>query len=106
MPKRKEQKVPTKCPKCGTVVSSPVKTWQLIAPIPDSAGRVTITIMGIFECPNCGYKWRGVVSKMKVGSSGIEIEGTKKNTFTIEEKEERPGSIIEIDLNELSEEEE
>ncbi|MDK6028416.1 chromatin protein Cren7 [Ignisphaera sp. 4213-co] len=105
MARKESRKTLNKCPKCGTIVDSPTKTWQLIAPIPDSAGRVTITIMGVFECPNCGYKWRGVVSKMKVGGGDVEIEGVKK-TITLEERPERSEKVIELDLSELSIEEE
>uniref|UniRef100_A0A7J2TZR5 Chromatin protein Cren7 n=1 Tax=Ignisphaera aggregans TaxID=334771 RepID=A0A7J2TZR5_9CREN len=106
MPRKDMQKASNKCPKCGTVVTSPIKTWQLVAPLPDAAGRVTVTIMGMFECPNCGFKWRGVVSKMKVGGENIEIEGAKKS-FTIDEKKSsRAENVIEIDLSKLAEEEE
>ncbi len=87
------------CPSCGTEVAEPVKTWQLVAPIPDRKGRITVTIMGVFECPNCGYKWRGVVSKIKVGSSSVEVEGRE-----IGEEEKRPPKIIELDLSDLEEE--
>lgn len=106
MPKKESQKTSNRCPRCGTVVSSPTKTWQLIAPIPDSAGRVTITIMGIYECPNCGYKWRAVISKMKVGSENVEIEGAKKTITLASSKSERSENVIELDLDEISKEEE
>lgn len=107
MPRKDVQKAPNKCPKCGTIVSSPTKTWQLVAPLPDAAGRVTVTIMGVFECSNCGFKWRGVISKMKVGGEDIEIEGARKKSFTISGKgSPRAENVIEIDVSELSEEEE
>ncbi|MCC6012813.1 MAG: chromatin protein Cren7 [Candidatus Verstraetearchaeota archaeon] len=41
-----------KCPKCGTEVASPTKTWTL-AP----KGRKAVTI-GLFKCPNCGAYFR------------------------------------------------
>mgnify|MGYP000194439455 FL=1 len=41
-----------KCPKCGTEVEKPIKTWQL-AP----KGRKPVTI-GLFKCPNCGTFFR------------------------------------------------
>lgn len=107
MPKKDIQKTSNKCPKCGTTVTSPTKTWQLVAPLPDAAGRVTVTIMGMFECPNCGFKWRRVVSKMKVGGEDIEIEGARRKSFTISRKEaSRTENVIELDISELSEEEE
>jgi len=97
------------CPKCSTVVTGPVKTWQLVAPIPDSRGRITITVMGIFECPNCGYKWRAVVSKIKVGSEGVEMEGRKGRGVKLEVSEEtkhREGAVIELSLDDIMSESE
>jgi uncharacterized Zn finger protein (UPF0148 family) len=80
-----------------------VKTWQLVSPFPDSKGRVTITIMGSFVCPNCGYRWRAVISKIKVGGDEVEVEaGQKKAAISSSEKqqEKREGEIIEIDIDE------
>jgi len=37
-----------KCPKCGTEVPQPTKTWTL-AP----KGRKPVTV-GLFKCPSCG----------------------------------------------------
>jgi C4-type Zn-finger protein len=90
-----------KCPKCGSDVQ-PEKTWQLISPLPDSEGRITITIMGSFYCVNCGFRWRGVVSKVKAGDGGVEVEGSSsKKALKDKEKKERPGQIIEVDLSDL-----
>jgi predicted RNA-binding Zn-ribbon protein involved in translation (DUF1610 family) len=61
------------CPECGTLVKEPYKTWELVAPFPDKKMRITVTIFGMFECPSCGKKFRGVVSKAKLGSEGIEL---------------------------------
>lgn len=107
MPKKSRQQNPNVCPRCGSIVPSPKRTWQLVAPIPDSSGRITITVMGIYECPSCSYKWRAVVSKMKVGSDSIEIEGAKGKELKLagEEKESRRSTIIEIDLKDIIEEE-
>lgn len=95
-----------KCPKCGTEVK-PLKTWQFVAPLPDADGRITITLMGSFRCPNCGYSWRGKISTIKVGPEGeVEVgKGKKRRRRKKEKKEEKPqGKIIEIDLSELDEE--
>lgn len=89
---------PFLCPSCGARVSEPAKTWTLVSPLPDKYGRVTVTVMGSFECPNCGYKWRAVVKKLKVGGE----ESQARETRVKEEK--RQGEIIEIDLDELDEE--
>ena len=107
MPKRKKKKDPFVCPNCGTRVNEPKKTWQLVSPMPDSKGRITITVMGSFECPNCGHKWRGVVSKIKVGGEGVEVEaGGKKKELKggKEAPEPREGEIIELDLEEIEKE--
>jgi len=64
---------PKKCPDCGTEVAEPYKTWELVAPLPDKKMRITITIMGMFQCPNCGRRFRGVVSKVKLGPEGAEV---------------------------------
>ncbi len=89
-----------RCPRCGAEAGDPVKTWQLVSPIPDKKGRITITIMGIYQCPKCGYKWRAVVSKIKVGGTGVEVGGKE-----IKEEEKRPPKIIELDLSDLDKEE-
>ena len=101
---RKKQQDPYVCPTCGTRVEKPEKTWQLISPLPDAYGRITITVMGSFVCPN-GHKWKAVISKIKAGSSGVEIEG-KKGTKKIEmeKKEEDRGEVIELDLSEIDKE--
>lgn len=105
MPKKQQEY--NICPKCGTRVT-PSRTWQLIAPIPDSQGRVTITIMGSYECPNCGYRWRGVVSKMKVGGGSVEIEGGRGKSLKLQEVEgvHREGEVIELTLDDIMAEEE
>lgn len=95
-----------KCPKCNSEIK-PEKTWQLISPLPDSEGRITITIMGSFNCSNCGYRWRGVVSKIKTGGDDVEVEGSASKKVikgSKPEKERRVGQIIEVDLSDLEEE--
>jgi len=69
MPKRKENR----CPECGEIATEPYKTWQLVAPFPDKKMRITVTVFGMFNCPSCGKKFRGVVSKAKLGAEGIEV---------------------------------
>ncbi len=99
MPRKRD---PYVCPRCGTR-TEPVKTWQLVSPFPDSKGRITITIMGSFVCPNCGYKWRAVISKIKVGGESVEIEagrGAKASMKSEGKEEKRQGEIIEIDIDE------
>ena len=103
MPRKKQQDIHA-CPVCGNRVEKPVKTWQLISPLPDSKGRITITVMGFFECSKCGNRWRGVVSKVKAGGSTVEISG-KGGTKVVGEEEEKPSEpyTIEIDIDEEEE---
>ncbi len=97
-----------KCPSCGTDVQ-PERTWQLVAPLPDAEGRITITVMGSFRCPKCGYSWRGKVSTLKVGPEG-EVEVVKGKTRRKRRKKEKTeertgGTVIEVDLSDIYEEE-
>jgi len=95
-----------KCPRCGTEVQ-PTKTWQLVAPMPDAEGRITIIVMGSFKCPKCGYSWRQRISTVKVGPEGEVEIGNKKGRRKRRKRkeEEKPaGKVIEIDLSELYEE--
>jgi len=105
----RQQKKANVCPVCGTEVSSPDKTWNLVSPIPDDKGRITITVMGSFTCPNCGHKWKAVISKLKVGGGGVEIEsGGKKKSLAAEKEEEEKRKaeiIVDIDSEDSSEEE-
>ncbi|MBW9140304.1 MAG: chromatin protein Cren7 [Candidatus Aramenus sp.] len=104
----KKQKDSNVCPNCGTVVDKPAKTWNLVSPLPDAYGRITITVMGSYVCPNCGHRWRAVVSKIKAGGDSVEIEGKKGVKKFGEEKgkkEEDRGEIIELDISDLDEEE-
>jgi predicted RNA-binding Zn-ribbon protein involved in translation (DUF1610 family) len=98
-----------KCPKCGWE-TQPLRTWHLTSPLPDSEGRITITIMGSFKCPKCGYSWRGRVSVLRVGGEhDVEVGNSKKSPKKREESrrdEHRESKVIEIDVREaLSEEE-
>jgi predicted RNA-binding Zn-ribbon protein involved in translation (DUF1610 family) len=107
MPKKKSNEDIYICPSCGTKVKEPIKTWQLVSPLPDSYGRITITVMGSFICPSCGNKWKGVISKIKAGGSSIEIESKKgvKKIGSEETTEENKGEVIELDISDLDEEE-
>ncbi len=88
------------CPYCGTQVE-PIRTWQLTSPMPDARGRITVTVMGSFSCPECGHRWRGVISKIKIGGEDIEIEtGTTRKKLSGKEKEKRQGEVFEIDIDE------
>lgn len=54
-----------KCPKCGTNVGRPRKTWKM-AGRPDRSGKRTQLEIGLFDCPRCKKPFRVVLSKKKV----------------------------------------
>ncbi|BBD72725.1 hypothetical protein HS1genome_1114 [Sulfodiicoccus acidiphilus] len=98
MPKKRKEAQDV-CPACGNKVDKPTKTWQLVSPLPDAQGRITITVMGVYECDKCGNRWKGVVSKIKAGGSGVEVEGKKgKKRIETGEQEKDEGYVIELDL--------
>ncbi len=53
-----------KCPKCGTEVAKPKKTWKM-AGRPDKAGKRMQLEIGLYECPKCGNVFREVLSKQE-----------------------------------------
>ncbi len=75
---RKGRKKKVYCKKCGfgeTVADFgvPKKTWNLVSPMPDKNGNVTLTVMGSFTCPQCGKSLTTSVKKIK----GDEFGGGK-----------------------------
>jgi len=69
-----ESQMKTKvCPSCGKAVKEPYKTWELVAPFPDKKMRITLTVFGMFKCPSCGRSFKEVVSKLKMGTEGVEV---------------------------------
>ena len=89
------------CKKCGTIINPietpPLKTWQLVSPMPDKEGRVTLTIMGSFRCPECNASVRTSIKKIKGDEMG---SGTSKKELLIQAvkliKEPTPIEKIEI----------
>jgi len=57
------------------------------------SGTVTVTVMGVVECPKCGKRFRVVLAKKKLDSSG---KSPKERVIEIIKKEKR------ISLEELS----
>src|SRR3989304_719440 len=53
-----------KCPKCGTEVSKPKKTWKM-AGRPDKAGKRMQLEIALYECPKCHASFRAVLSMEK-----------------------------------------
>jgi len=48
------------CPKCGTEVTTPVKTWPIPSRKPLDEGEKP-RLAGIFECPDCKSRFRAAV---------------------------------------------
>jgi predicted RNA-binding Zn-ribbon protein involved in translation (DUF1610 family) len=63
--RQQEEKSMGKCPKCGTEVAKPKKTWKM-AGRPDKAGKRMQLEIGLYECPKCGNVFREVLSKQKI----------------------------------------
>jgi Hypothetical protein SSO0915 len=90
-----------KCPRCGSNDIEVVKSWQLVAPIPDAQGRITVTMMGVVRCGNCGYGWKTTISKIKVGGRSVEIEGGGSKKVLEDESEEREVKEIVLDMSDI-----
>ena len=56
------------CPKCGTDVSTPVKTWPIPSRGPIKEGGAP-KLTGIFECPECKARFRAAV-RAEAGPEG------------------------------------
>ncbi|MFQ6087147.1 MAG: chorismate-binding protein [Candidatus Bathyarchaeia archaeon] len=54
-----------KCPKCGTNVGSPRKSWKM-AGRPDRTGKRMQLTIGLFDCPRCKKPFRVVLDKRKI----------------------------------------
>ena len=50
----------TNCPKCGTDVPTPLKTWAIPSQKPHRNGEQP-KLTGIFECPSCKARFRAAV---------------------------------------------
>jgi uncharacterized protein YlxW (UPF0749 family) len=59
-----------KCPKCGSEVLNPIKSWPVLARKSVRTDGESRMIMGIFECINCKTRFRATVK------TGTKIEET------------------------------
>ena len=97
------------CPKCGTSVETPTKTWSLPRKATKSSGESRVSV-GMFECSNCKTRFRASLEKPTQEASiksmvekikGIEGEfvNTLKNLREKLQKleSERSGLLLEID---------
>lgn len=77
--KSKEKDVAISCKSCGQVINAkdnpPSSTWTLTSPLPDKEGRITLTVMGSFDCPRCGKNIKAAMKKIK---SDDELSGKSK----------------------------
>ena len=87
------------CKKCQTIVNPkenpPVKTWNIISPMPDKEGRVTVTIMGSFRCAKCGASIRTSIQKIK-GDEFSAGKSKKQELLEIIEAAEEPLDLAEL----------
>ncbi|UCH31182.1 MAG: hypothetical protein JSV05_06665 [Candidatus Bathyarchaeota archaeon] len=98
----------TSCPECGTEANAPYKTWSISRKSSKTAGITEITL-GMYECSECGNKFRaGVRNKGEISIKGVaerikDIEGEFLNTLkNLREKlktleTERSNLLMEID---------
>ena len=94
MPKKKDKStIVCKNKACGQTYSkigiTPVKTWNLVSPMPDKQGRMTITIMGTFTCPHCERRNISVVSKFKDVEEGEQKKSKQEKLIELLESGER-----------------
>lgn len=101
--KKRRKKI--SCKKCGCVINPvehpPNKTWQLISPMPDKEGRVTLTIMGSFRCPDCNASVRASLKKVKGDEMG---SGKSKKELLIQAVNlmKEPTHIEQIEISGIS----
>jgi len=97
------------CPKCGTMVENPTKTWSIRRKTARSGEESKMTV-GMFECPNCQTRFRASFEKPTETTSVKsmvkkikDIEGEFVNTLkNLREKlqkleSERSGLLLEIE---------
>jgi uncharacterized Zn finger protein (UPF0148 family) len=67
------------CPRCGTDVASPLKTWSMVGRPSKTGERFKLTL-GLFKCPRCERSFRAVLGKERITIKGLvrEIEGIEK----------------------------
>ena len=70
------------CPRCGTEVTTPIKTWTMVGRPSKTGERFTLTL-GLFTCPNCKKRFRKVVGKEK---DRVTLKGMVKEIKGIERR--------------------
>ncbi len=80
------------CPKCGSDVRTPVKTW----PIPSKEGSKEgerARLVGIFECPNCKARFRSAVE------TEVAVGGTASIKNMVERIKDIKGELMQTLMN-------
>ena len=72
----------TDCPRCGTKVYIPTKTWSMVGRPSRTGERFKLTL-GLYKCPNCKKGFREVLGKEK---ERITIEGMVTEIKVIERR--------------------
>ncbi len=97
--KTKEKDVAISCKSCGQVVNPkehpPSSTWTLTSPLPDKEGRITLTVMGSFDCPRCGKNIKAAMKKIK---SDDEVSGKSKKELLLEMLQSQKSDIAIEDI--------
>ncbi|HDQ05710.1 MAG TPA: hypothetical protein ENN36_03175 [Candidatus Bathyarchaeota archaeon] len=70
------------CPRCGTEVTTPTKTWSMVGRPSKTGERFKLTL-GLFTCPNCKKRFRKVLGKEK---EGVTLKGMVKEIKGIERR--------------------
>lgn len=66
------------CPKCGTEVITPVKTWSIPSRRAARRGEESKLVMGIFECPNCQARFRAAVTAETKADETVSVKNMVK----------------------------
>ena len=69
----------TECSECGVKVGGPFKTWS-VSRKTKSSGTIEV-VFGMFECPECGNRFRAGVKEKK---EGLSIKGVAEKIKGIE----------------------
>lgn len=70
------------CPRCGTEVTKPTKTWSMVGRPSKRGERFKLTL-GLFTCPRCEKSFRKVLGKEK---ERVTLKGMVKEIKGIERR--------------------
>ncbi|MEM2118591.1 MAG: hypothetical protein QW840_00515 [Candidatus Bathyarchaeia archaeon] len=61
------------CPKCGSHVGDPIKTWPIPSRKPVGVGEKP-KLAGIFECPNCRARFRAAAETAAQSGETVSVK--------------------------------